>query len=391
VWYGKVPAVDKLYNQLGNAPFSRTAFVSAVKAAFGEGVSCPEDLLAFAFDWAFNICNGQTNDDQASLDYDGLWQALAYACGHCNSSCAPPVRCCSSVLRAVHAWCSSWKIVSQQSPPPRTAALPSILNVARSSISSYGTAKSKSSAAAVSNYASILTGCVEVNSAEKSNVENEGLYSAPQSISFGAEPPIMAARTLSPTPLSISRGDQGSNLASRVGSQCVARPKAPSRPVTGIGGFSLPTVIERLRTSPIRQHGTTSLVNGVIECPGPNPLVKQPQPDLDKTFAGRVNQAKFTFQPEFSSQRVFGHFVSRDVVLGPVPRHLLNIPSTSEASFVLQASPPRRYPEGKNINPKWASKLDVNDDLFDESLKGHEVRPIAMMTLLIDLCCFVKR
>jgi hypothetical protein len=102
--------------------------------------------------------------------------------------------------------------------------------------------------------------------------------------------------------------------------------------------------------------------------------VKQPHPVLDKAFAGRVNQAKFTFQPEFSSQRVFGHYVSRDVVLGPVPRHLLNIPATAELSFRLQASPPRRYPEGKNINPQWANKLDVNDELFDKSLKGHEVR-----------------
>jgi hypothetical protein len=143
--------------------------------------------------------------------------------------------------------------------------------------------------------------------------------------------------------------------------------------VTGIGGFSLPTVNERLKTSPIRQHGTSSLVNGVVKTPGPNPLVKLPHPVMDKTFACRVHQAKFTFQPEFSSQRVFGHFVCRDVVLGPVPRHLLNVPSTAEKSFILQASPPRRYPEGKNINPQWSSKLDVNDELFDKSLKGHEV------------------
>jgi hypothetical protein len=95
---------------------------------------------------------------------------------------------------------------------------------------------------------------------------------------------------------------------------------------------------------------------------------------LDKTFAGRAQQAKFTFQPEFSSQRVFGHFVNRDVVLGPVPRYLLNVPATAEASFVLQASPPRRYPQGTNINPEWTGQLDVNDELFDKRLKGHEVR-----------------
>ena len=142
--------------------------------------------------------------------------------------------------------------------------------------------------------------------------------------------------------------------------------------MTGIGGFSLPTVNERLRTSPIRQHGTTALVNGIVASPGLNPLLKHPQPVLDKSFSGRCSQAKFTFQPEFSSQRVFGHFVNRAVVLGPVPRHLLNVPATAERSFVLQASPPRRYPEGKNINPQWASKLDPLS-LFDGSLKGHEV------------------
>jgi hypothetical protein len=373
-WFGKVPAMDKLFNELGGMPFSRAAFVSAVFAAFGEQAPCSEDLLGFAFDWAANICNG-LNDDQATLDYDGLWQAVLYACGHCNSSSAPPIRCSSSALRAVHAWSISWKFAALQSPPPRTA-LPNV-SVPRPSGTSHGTAKLKPSSAALSNYTSILGG-VDPNYAAKTNADRDEYVldtTMPvHAVSFAAQPPPVASRKLSPTRLLSSRDDRSSALESRAGSRAVTSHPEASRPVTGIGGFSLPTVNERLRTSPIRQHGTTSLVNGIVKTPGPNPLVTQPHPVLDKTFAGRVQQAKFTFQPEFSSQRVFGHFVSRDVVLGPVPRYLLNVPATAEASFVLQASPPRRYPQGKNINPQWAGQLDVNDELFDKSLKGHEVR-----------------
>jgi hypothetical protein len=374
-WFGKVPAIDKLYNQLGGALVSREAFVAAVVSARGESAPCSEDLLGFAFDWAGNICNtGQLNDDQTFLDYDGLWQAVLYACGHCNSSSAPPIRCSSSALRAVHTWSSSWTFAAQQSPPPRTAVLPSV-STARPATTSQGLSKAKTSAAALSNYVSILGG-VDPNFAEKSHAELDEAENEPHghSVSFAEHPPPSADRNVSPTRLASSRGDRGSTLESRAGSRHSSRHQELSRPVTGIGGFSLPTVLERLRTSPIRQHGTTTLVSGVVKSPGPNPLVKQPHPVLDKAFAGRVNQAKFTFQPEFSSQRVFGHYVSRDVVLGPVPRHLLNIPATAELSFRLQASPPRRYPEGKNINPQWANKLDVNDELFDKSLKGHEVR-----------------
>ena len=254
-------------------------------------------------------------------------------------------------------------------PPPRTAALP---NITRSITTSPGIPKCKSTLAAVSNYASILVG-VDPNSAEKSNAEREEPENDPvHSVSFAAQPPPTAHLNLSPTRLVASRGDRGAALESRAGSRPATRQTELPRPVTGIGGFSLPTVNERLRTSPIRQHGTSTLVSGIVASPGPNPLLMHPQPDLDKSFSGRCNQAKFTFQPEFSSQRVFGHFVNRPVVLGPVPRTLLNIPATAEPSFVLQASPPRRYPEGKNINPRWAKKLDPQS-LFDESLKGHEV------------------
>jgi hypothetical protein len=375
-WYGKVPAIDKLYNHLGGAPFSRAAFVSAVASAFGEGTSCSEDLLGFAFDWASNISNNvPLNDDEVLLDYDGLWQAVLYACGHCNSSSAPPMRCSSSALRAAHVWSSNWTFTSLQSPPPRTTVFPNVC-AARSTAMSQSATKMKSCAAAVSNYASILGG-VDPNYAEKSHADVDEADNQPtgHTVSFVTQPPPTAPRNLSPTRLTSSRGDRGSALDSRAGSRS-ARHQECSRPVTGIGGFSLPTVNERLRTSPIKQHGTTTLVNGVVKAPGPNPLVKQPHPVLDKAFAGRANQATFTFQPEFSSQRVFGHFVSRDVVLGPVPRHLLNIPASGEPSFILQASPPRRYPEGKNINPQWANKLDVDDELFDKSLKGHEVCPL---------------
>jgi hypothetical protein len=398
VWYGKVPAIDKLYNQLGGAPFSRAAFVSAVVSALGEGASCSEDLLGFAFDWAGNICNnGPLSDNQAVLDYDGLWQAVLYACGYCNSSSAPPIRCSGSALRAVHAWSSSWTFTALQSPPTRTAVLPSI-GAARPVTISQDATKIQSSAAAVSNYSSIL-GDIDPNYAEKSHAEVDETDNQliGHSVSFATQPSPAAPRNLSPTRLPSSRGDRDSVLESRSGSRSAARHQESSRPVTGIGGFSLPTVNERLRTSPIKQHGTTTLVSGVVKSPGPNPLLKQPHPVLDKTFACRVNQAKFTFQPEFSSQRVFGHFVSRDVVLGPVPRHLLNIPATADPSFKLQASPPRRYPEGKNINPQWANKLDVNDELFDKSLKGHEVcyvlrdYPLAVqrcsaLFFLIELC-----
>ncbi len=380
-WFGKVPAVDKLYVELGRAPFSRAAFVSAVCAAFGEGAPCSEDLLGFAFDWAGNICNGQLPDDQATLDYEGLWQALLYACGHCNSSNAPPMRCSSSALRDVQLWSSTWTFVSQRSPSPRAVVLPSV-SAARPVATSHGAAKVKSSIAAVSNYASILGG-VDPNYAEKSQAGREESDKEPvtPSVSFAAQPSLSEPRNLSPTRLPSSRVDRSSGLGSRASSRSIAPHQDVSRPVTGIGGFSLPTVNERLRCSPIRQHGTTSLVNGVVRSPGLNPLLKKPHPVLDKTFAGRVHQANFTFQPEFSSQRVFGHFVCRDVVLGAVPRYLLNVPSSAEKSFVLQASPPRRYPEGKNINPEWASKLDVNDELFDSSLKGHEVRHSCLPTL----------
>ena len=365
-WFGKLPAIDKLYTELGSAPFTRATFVSAVVAAFGDAGAGLDDVLGAAFDWAGA---GQVSDDQVTLDYDGLWQAALYACGFCNSSSVPSIRCSSSALRAVHVWCSDWTFASQQCPPPRTAALP---NITRSITTSPGIPKCKSTLAAVSNYASILVG-VDPNSAEKSNAEREEPENDPvHSVSFAAQPPPTAHLNLSPTRLVASRGDRGAALESRAGSRPATRQTELPRPVTGIGGFSLPTVNERLRTSPIRQHGTSTLVSGIVASPGPNPLLMHPQPDLDKSFSGRCNQAKFTFQPEFSSQRVFGHFVNRPVVLGPVPRTLLNIPATAEPSFVLQASPPRRYPEGKNINPQWAKKLDPQS-LFDESLKGHEV------------------
>ncbi len=378
-WFGKVPAVDKLFNQLHRAPFSRAAFVSAVLAAFGDAAACSEDLLAFAFDWAANICNGHVVGEEAMLDYDGLWQAVLYACGHCNSSSAPPIRCSSSALRDVQAWSSAWTFAAQRSPSPRAVVLPDV-TAARPSATTYasgtasGTARLKSSIAAVSNYESILGG-VDSNHAEKLHAEREesDYELAPPSVSFAAQPLPTATRNLSPTRLPSSRSDRTAAADSRPGSRSVAAHHDVSRPVTGIGGFSLPTVKERLRNSPIRQHGTASLVSGVVKSPGPNPLLKQPHPVLDKTFAGRVHQASFTFQPEFSSRRVFGHFVCRDVVLGPVPRYLMNVPASAEKSFILQASPPRRYPEGKNINPEWACKLDVNDELFDKSLKGHEV------------------
>jgi hypothetical protein len=391
-WFGKVPAIDKLYNELGGSPFSRAAFMSAVFAAFGEQAPCSEDLLGFAFDWAANICNSP-NDDQATLDYDGLWQALLYACGHCNSSSAPPIRCSSSALRAVHSWSSNWKFsATLQSPPPRTA-LPNV-SMPKPSHSSHGNAKLKPSSAALSNYASILGG-IDPNHAAKTNADREESISFDtdmpvHSVSFAELPPPIASRMLSPTRVGNSRDDHSSALESRAGSRTVASHREASRPVTGIGGFSLPTVNERLRTSPIRLHGTTSLVNGIVKTPGPNPLVTQPHPVLDKTFAGRVQQAKFTFQPEFSSQRIFGHFVSRDVVLGPVPRYILNLPATADTSFVLQASPPRRYPQGKNINPQWAGKLNVNDELFDKSLKGHEVRCSQLSALLTSFPWFMS-